>query len=77
MINLLKIHSYYIDRTGRISNEVSIRIDTVEGTAEEGSDYRGIHDVVKMEPYQQELPVDIEISRISSHFSRHDRKYVL
>ena len=47
-----------------MSNEVSIKIDTVEGTAEEGSDYRGIHDVIKMDAYQQELAVNIEISRI-------------
>ena len=50
-----------IIRSGKLSNEVFIRVDTVEGTAEEGSDYRGIHEVFRMEPDQTELGIDIEI----------------
>ena len=38
-----------------------IRVDTVDGTAEEGSDYRGIHEVYRMEPHQTELAIDVEI----------------
>ena len=52
----------YLVRSGKISNEVSIRVDTVEGTAEEGSDYRGVHGDFTMEPGQVELPIEIEIS---------------
>ena len=52
----------YLIRSGKISNEVSIRVDTVEGTAEEGSDYRGVHGHFTMEPGQVELPIEMEIS---------------
>ena len=40
---------------------MSIKVDTVEGTANEGSDYRGIHEVFTMEPHQSELPIQVEI----------------
>ena len=60
-----------IIRSGKLSNEVFIRVDTVEGTAEEGSDYRGIHEVFRMEPDQTELGIDIEIGndKIGFYFS--------
>ena len=44
-----------------MSNQVSIKVDTVDGTATEGSDYRGIHEVFTMEPHQTELPIQVEI----------------
>ena len=44
-----------------MSNQVSIKVDTVDGTATEGSDYRGIHEVFTMEPNQTELPIQVEI----------------
>ena len=56
----------YLVRSGKISNEVSIRVDTVEGTAEEGSDYRGVHGDFTMEPGQSELPIEMEISNAIS-----------
>ena len=40
---------------------MSIKVDTVDGTATEGSDYRGIHEVFTMEPNQTELPIQVEI----------------
>ena len=40
---------------------MSIKVDTVDGTATEGSDYRGIHEVFTMEPNQTELPIHVEI----------------
>ena len=40
---------------------MSIKVDTVDGTATEGSDYRGIHEVFTMEPHQTELPIQVEI----------------
>ena len=54
----------YLVRSGKISNEVSIRVDTVEGTAEEGSDYRGVHGDFTMQPGQTELPIEMEISNV-------------
>ena len=50
-----------IFRSGKVSNKVSIKVDTVDGTANEGSDYRGIHEVFTMEPHQSELPIQVEI----------------
>ena len=50
-----------IFRSGKVSNKVSIKVDTVDGTANEGSDYRGIHEVFTMEPHQTELPIQVEI----------------
>ena len=43
-----------------------IKVDTVEGTAEEGSDYRGIHEVFRMEPNQTELGIDVEIGNYTN-----------
>ena len=56
----------YLVRSGKISNEVSIRVDTVEGTAEEGSDYRGVHGDFTMKSGQTELPIEMEISNAIS-----------
>ena len=53
-----------IFRSGKVSNKVSIKVDTVDGTANEGSDYRGIHEVFTMEPHQTELPIQVEIGEI-------------
>lgn len=53
----------YLVRFGKISNEVSIRVDTVEGSAEEGSDYRGVHGDFTMKAGQTELPIELEISK--------------
>lgn len=54
----------YLVRSGKVSNEISIRVDTVEGTAEEGSDYRGVHGDFIMAPGQTELPIEMEISNV-------------
>ena len=40
-----------------------VRVDTVEGSADEGSDYRGIHDDYTIYPGQTELPIEMEISQ--------------
>ena len=36
-------------------------MDTVDGTAEEGPDYRGVHDTFVFEPFQTEVEIDLEI----------------
>ena len=38
-------------------------VGLAEGTAEEGSDYRGVHGDFTMQPGQTELPIEMEISR--------------
>ena len=40
---------------------MSVRVDTVDGTAEEGTDYRGVHDVFVFQPGQKELKLAMEI----------------
>ena len=48
-------------RSGKLNNEVRVRVDTVDGTAEEGPDYRGVHDIFVFKPFQTEVEIDLEI----------------
>ena len=38
-----------------------MKVDTVDGTAEEGTDYRGIHHTYLFHPGQTELAIQMEI----------------
>ena len=38
-----------------------MRVDTVDGTAEEGTDYRGVHDTFVFQPFQTEVKINLEI----------------
>ena len=48
-------------RLGKISDEISVKIDTIDGSANEGEDYVGIHDVFTFAPGQAELEITVEI----------------
>ena len=50
-----------IRRYGKSTNEVKIKVDTIDGSADEGDDYVGIHDIYTFAPNQTELQVEIEI----------------
>ena len=50
-----------IERRGKIDNEVTIKVVTIDGSADEGDDYIGIHEIFKFEPLQTEIEVQIEI----------------
>ena len=44
-----------------MTNLVRVKVDTVDGTAEEGTDYRGIHTTIEFQPGQTELEIEMEI----------------
>ena len=48
-------------RSGRVTNLVRVKVDTVDGTAKEGTDYRGIHTTIEFVPGQTELEIEMEI----------------
>ena len=48
-------------RLGKVSDEVSVKIDTIDGSANEGEDYVGIHDVFTFAPGQAEIEITVEI----------------
>ena len=50
-----------IERQGKIDNEITVKVDTIDGSAEEGDDYIGIHDIFTFEAGQTELEIQIEI----------------
>ena len=55
------VFQVYLLRSGKMNNEVRVRVDTVDGTAEEGPDYRGVHDTFVFKPFQTEVEIDLEI----------------
>ena len=50
-----------IERRGKIDNEVTVKVDTIDGSADEGDDYIGVHDIFKFEAGQTEIQIEIEI----------------
>ena len=48
-------------RRGKLSGEARVKVDTVEGSAEEGDDYIGIHQVFTFESGQEQLEIEVEI----------------
>ena len=48
-------------RFGNISHEARIKIDTIEGSADEGKDFTGIHNIYTFAPNQREMEFEIEI----------------
>ena len=40
---------------------MKVKVDTVAGTAQEGTDYRGIHATVELQPGQEEFEIEMEI----------------
>jgi len=48
-------------RTGRLDNRVSVRVETIEGTATETQDYVPINKVVTFAPGEEKLTLDVEI----------------
>jgi len=50
-----------IERYGKLDQDVTFRIETIDGTAEAGEDYNKIDEVVTMVKNQRFLPVDVTI----------------
>lgn len=50
-----------ICRTGRLDSRVSVRVETIDGTANVDSDYIGINEIITFEPNEQEKFIDVEI----------------
>ena len=48
-------------RLGKISDEISVKIDTIDGSANEGEDYVGIHGIFTFAPGQTEIEITVEI----------------
>ena len=48
-------------RLGKISDEISVKIDTIDGSANEGEDYVGIHGIFTFAPGQSEIEITVEI----------------
>lgn len=50
-----------IERYGRLDQEVTFRVETIDGTAESGEDYNKIDEVVTMVKNQHLFPLDVTI----------------
>ena len=50
-----------IIRHGKVDEAAQIKLDTIDGSAEEEEDYIGIHDVFSFNPGQTEMEVEVEI----------------
>ena len=50
-----------VRRFGKCSDEAKIKIDTIEGSADEGKDFIGIHDIFTFTPNQREMEFEIEL----------------
>lgn len=48
-------------RSGRLDNRVSVRVETIDGTATEEQDYMPINEVITFEPEENEKFVEVEI----------------
>ena len=48
-------------RLGKISDEISVKIDTIDGSANEGEDYVGIHGIFTFAAGQSEIEITVEI----------------
>ncbi|XP_064104847.1 sodium/calcium exchanger Calx-like isoform X12 [Macrobrachium nipponense] len=48
-------------RSGRLDNRVSVRVETIDGTATEEQDYMPINEVITFEPEESEKFVEVEI----------------
>lgn len=53
--------SVIVRRFGNTSNEAKIKIDTVEGSANEGTDFVGIHEIFTFAPNQVDMEFEIDI----------------
>ena len=50
-----------VRRFGNTANEAKIRIDTIEGSACEGKDFKGIHDIYTFKQNQADIEFEIEL----------------
>ena len=41
--------------------QVRVKVDTMDGTADEGDDYIAMHEIVTFEPGQKEMDIELEI----------------
>ena len=48
-------------RLGKLNDEISVKIDTIDGSANEGEDYVGIHGIFTFAPGQTEIEITVEI----------------
>ena len=48
-------------RLGKLNDEISVKIDTIDGSANEGEDYVGIHGIYTFAPGQAEIEITVEI----------------
>ena len=47
-----------VSRLGKTTNEARIKLDTMDGSADEGDDFVGIHDVYTFAPNQTEMEIE-------------------
>ncbi len=52
---------YTVTRTGDVSEAATVKVDTSAGTAEEGVDYVGIHEIITLAPGESSKVVFLEI----------------
>lgn len=50
-----------ICRTGKLDSRVSVRVETIDGTANVDQDYIGINEILTFEPNEREKFIDVEI----------------
>ena len=47
-------------RHGKLSSRVRVRVETIDGSANEGEDYQAINEVLTFEPHEAEKEVIID-----------------
>ena len=52
-------------RHGKLSSRVRVRVETIDGSANEGEDYQAINEVLTFEPHETEKEVIIDHLRNS------------
>lgn len=50
-----------IERYGKMDQDVTFRVETIDGTAEAGEDYNKIDEIITMTKNQRHLPIDLTI----------------
>ena len=50
-----------ICRHGKLSTQVRVRVETIDGSASEGEDYQAVNEVLTFEPYEREKLIGVTI----------------
>ena len=45
-------------RHGKLTSQVRVRVETIDGSAVEGEDYQAINEIITFEPYETEKEVE-------------------